>query len=227
MKIVIRTLLVISIAVLSYMCVMSIVTPIRFDEERAAREKVVIKKLMDIRKAQIEFKNQNGRYTAGMDTLVNFIKTAQVPLVLKEGMLTDEQLKNGLTEEKAAKIVRSGNKKAIAENGLEGFRRDTSYISVFESLFAADYTLDNIAEIGVIPYSDGKQFEMATLMYKNEASGIILPLFEAKAPYESYLSDLNRQELVNLKDKRIKLEKYPGLQVGSIEEPNNNADNWE
>ena len=67
MKIVIRTLLVISIAVLSYMCVMSIVTPIRFDEERAAREKVVIKKLMDIRKAQIEFKNQNGRYTAGMD----------------------------------------------------------------------------------------------------------------------------------------------------------------
>ena len=227
MKIVIRTLLVISIAVLSYMCVMSIVTPSRFDEVRAAREKVVIKKLMDIRKAQIEFKNQNGRYTAGMDTLVNFIKTAQVPLVLKEGMLTDEQLKNGLTEEKAAKIVRSGNKKAIAENGLEGFRRDTSYISVFESLFAADYTLDNIAEIGVIPYSDGKQFEMATLMYKNEASGIILPLFEAKAPYESYLSDLNRQELVNLKDKRIKLEKYPGLQVGSIEEPNNNAGNWE
>lgn len=87
--------------------------------------------------------------------------------------------------------------------------------------------MDNIAEIGVIPYSDGKQFEMATLMYKNEASGIILPLFEAKAPYESYLSDLNRQELVNLKDKRIKLEKYPGLQVGSIEEPNNNAGNWE
>ena len=31
----------------------------------------------------------------------------------------------------------------------------------------------------------------------------------------------------NLKDKRIKLEKYPGLQVGSIEEPNNNAGNWE
>lgn len=227
MKIAFKTLLLVSIVALGYMCVMSIVTPIRFDEERAAREKEVITKLMDIRKAEIEFNKQNNRYTVGMDTLINFIKTAKMPLVLKEGMLTDEQLKNGLTEEKAAKIVRSGNQKAIAENGLEGFRRDTSYISVFESLFAKDYTLDNIAEIGIIPYSDGKQFELGTAMYTNEASGIVLPLFEAKAPYDSYLGDLNRQELINLKDTRVKLEKYPGLQVGSIEEPNNNAGNWE
>ncbi|MDD3404890.1 MAG: hypothetical protein EOM76_02160 [Sphingobacteriia bacterium] len=227
MKTTFKTLLVVSIVILGYMCVMSIVTPIRFDEERGVREKVVIRKLMDIRKAEIEFKNQNNRYTASGDTLINFVKTAKVPLVLKEGMLTDEQLKNGLTEEKAAKIVRSGNKKAIAENGLEGFRRDTSYISVFESLFANDYTLDNINDMIIIPYSDGKQFEFATIMFKNEASGIIIPLFESKASYDSYLSDLNRQELVNLKDTRVKLGKYPGLQVGSIEEPNNNAGNWE
>jgi hypothetical protein len=59
------------------------------------------------------------------------------------------------------------------------------------------------------------------------SSSIVIPLFEARAPYDAYLSDLNRQELVNLKDQQTKLEKYNGLKVGSVDEPNNNAGNWE
>jgi hypothetical protein len=30
-----------------------------------------------------------------------------------------------------------------------------------------------------------------------------------------------------MKDLQIKLNKYPGLMVGSLETPNNNAGNWE
>ena len=36
-----------------------------------------------------------------------------------------------------------------------------------------------------------------------------------------------KQLVVNLKDKAEKLEKYPGLRVGSLTEINNNAGNWE
>ena len=54
-----------------------------------------------------------------------------------------------------------------------------------------------------------------------------MSLFEAKAGYESYLGDLNRQELANLIDSKNKIDKYAGLQVGSVSEPNNNAGNWE
>lgn len=79
----------------------------------------------------------------------------------------------------------------------------------------------------VIPYSNGQKFEMDTRMHTNASSGIVIPLFEARAHYETYLSDLSRQELVNLIDERTKLEKYTGLKVGSIDEPNNNAGNWE
>jgi hypothetical protein len=39
--------------------------------------------------------------------------------------------------------------------------------------------------------------------------------------------DMNRQEVVNKIDLREKLFKFPGLAVGSILEPNNNAGNWE
>ena len=109
----------------------------------------------------------------------------------------------------------------------ENFRRDTSYISVYESLFAEDYTIDKLEQIVIIPFSNGQKFEFDTSMFTNEASGITIPLFEARAPYDSYLHDLNRQELINLKDKRTKLNKYTGLKVGSVNEPNNNAGNWE
>lgn len=226
MKNVVRITLVVAIVFLAYISVMSILTPIHFDEERAAREKVIITNLINIRKAQIEFKNQNGRYTAGCDTLVDFIKNGRMPVVLKEGTLTDEQLQNGLTEAKALKIVQSGNKKEIAANGLENFRRDTTYVSVSESLFA-DLTPEQVEQIVVVPYSGGQKFEMETATHTNSTSGITVPLFEARAPYDMYLSDLNRQELANLKDEKKQLEKYPGLKVGSIQEPNNNAGNWE
>ena len=111
MKIVIRTLLCISIAVLGYFCVMSILTPIKFNEQSALREKAVVKNLIDLRKAQIEYKNQTGKYAVSADTLIKFIKNGQMPVVLKVGTLTDQQLNDGLTEAKAIAIVRKGNQK--------------------------------------------------------------------------------------------------------------------
>ena len=227
MKIVSRILLSIAIIILGYLCIMSIVTPIEFEDQQIEREKAIIKRLIDVRKAEIAYKDQKGAYTANPDTLVDFIQNGKVAIVLKEGTLTDEQLKNGLTEKKALEIIKKGNQKEITANGLEGFRRDTSYISVYESLCAQDYPYDQVGKIVVIPFSNGQIFEFDTRMFTNEASGITIPLFEARAPYDAYLSDLNRQELVNLKDKRSKLNKYVGLKVGSVDEPNNNAGNWE
>ncbi len=227
MKIFFRILLVIAIAAMSYLCVMSIVTPIEFEKTQTFREKAIISHLIQIRKAQVEYKNQFDHFTASGDTLIDFIKNGQVPVVLKEGTLTDEQLKNGLTEEKAMKIINKGNKKEIEANGLVGFRRDTSYVSVYESLFADEFPKEEIENIMTVPYSNGKKFEMETANYTNATSGITVSIFEARAPYDFYLSDLNRQELINLKDKSEKLGKYSGLKVGSIEEPNNNAGNWE
>lgn len=227
MKIVIRTLLCISIAVLGYFCVMSILTPIEFNEQSALREKAVVKNLIDLRKAQIEYKNQTGKYAVSADTLIKFIKNGQMPVVLKVGTLTDQQLNDGLTEAKAIAIVRKGNQKEIIALGLQNFKRDTSYVSVYESLFKDSYSIDEVDKIFEIPYSNGQRFQIDTATYTNPTSGIQIPLFEAKAHYDTYLSDLNRQELINLKDTKDKLGKYPGLQVGSIVEPNNNAGNWE
>ena len=55
MKLAFRTLLVIAICAMSYLCVTSITVPIEFEQEQAKREQQIIKKLVDIRKVQIEY----------------------------------------------------------------------------------------------------------------------------------------------------------------------------
>jgi hypothetical protein len=227
MKVVYSILLVIAIAVLGYLCVMSILTPIRFEEQREEREKIIIAKLIDIRKAEVEFNNQFRYYTANMDSLINFINTGKVAQVFKVGTLTDEQLKAGLTEQKAVKIVNSGKTKEIIANGLQNFRRDTTFVGVFESIFADKYSRETIAKLGEIPFSNGEQFNLQAGLYVNPKTGIKIPLFQATAHYSTYLNDLDKQERINLIDLREKMQKFPGLKVGDIETPNNNAGNWE
>ena len=58
-------------------------------------------------------------------------------------------------------------------------------------------------------------------------SGVPVPLFEAKMPYKSLLKGLDNQLRINLDAEQRDMNRYEGLQVGSITAPNNNAGNWE
>ncbi len=227
MKTTIKVLLLAAIAALAYFVIMSVMTPIQFETERAKREKVVIERLIDLRTAQIEFRDQKGRYTTGLDTLINFLQTGKKKMVLKEGMLTDAQLQAGLTEAKAVKIVRSGNQKEISANGLQNFRRDTTMTNVLDALYNGKYTSETIADLQYIPFTEKALFEVELNNDFVNSTGISIPLIEIRAPFMVYLSDINRQETLNLVDLQEKLEKYPGLKVGSVLEPNNFAGNWE
>ena len=85
---------------------------------------------------------------------------------------------------------------------------------------------DNVVDsIGIIPFSGGKPIEMDAVVRK--VSGINIPLFEARVPYDELLKGLDRQLVVNLKAEKEDMGQYPGLKVGDIENPNNNAGNWE
>ena len=98
---------------------------------------------------------------------------------------------------------------------------------MIETLYKGEFTAENIDQIVLIPYSDNLRFEIEVNDNYKTSQGIHVPLFEARAPFETYLADQDKQELVNLIDKEQKLEHYPGLKVGSIDAPNNNAGNWE
>lgn len=227
MKTTIKLLLFLAIVVLSYFCFMSIMTPIRFEKERGIREQKVIQSLINLRAAEIEFRDQKGHYTTSLDSLVDFLKTGKKKMVLKEGTLSDLQLEAGLTESKAVRIIRSGNLKEIRENGLEGFRRDTTFTSLINALYGDKFTAQNIDKLKYIPYSENIPFEVELNNDYVSSNNISIPLCEIRAPYRQFLFDVNRQEALNLIDLQEKMEKFPGLKVGSAVEPNNFAGNWE
>ena len=242
---------VLSIAavVMAIFCVQSVTTPIKFEDTRAQREAAVIKHLVDLRTAEVEYHHQKGVFTASHDTLLMFLKNSPKKEVLKEGSLTDKQLEAGLTEHKAVKILNEAKKKALKKNSfesadelyayiwandaevkgnnLQGFRRDTIELNMLEALYKGEYNEQTIDQIMEIPFSNGQRFELEVNNDYKTSQGIRVPLFEARAPFESYLGDLNKQELVNLVDRETKLDHFPGLKVGDTYAPNNNAGNWE
>jgi len=210
MKTVVQIVLVIAIIALGYLCIESINKPIRFQEQHALRKDANVEKLELTRDAQVAYKSVHNKYTGSFDSLINFILNDSLPLVKKEGSLTDSMRAEGMTEIKALAL------------GI--ISRDTIRISVKDSLFPENYPIDSLR---FIPHVEGgATYEMGAGIVVT-GSGVKVQVFEAKVHNSIYLDGLESQEIINLTDKTEKLERYPGLKVGSLEAANNNAGNWE
>ena len=208
MKVTLKILLAVAVVLLAYMCYRSVMGPIEFDKTREQRENLIKARLIDIRKAQIEYKNIHKVHAANFDELSKFLKDEKLPFLIKEGVLTDEQLEKGMTEKEAVK------------KGL--IRRDTVWVTAVDTLFGKGYNVDDLRNVP----GANVQFTMDTATLTS-GSGYTVKVFQCGVQYDDYLGDLDKQLVYNLKDKAEKMNKYQGLRVGSIEEINNNAGNWE
>ncbi|MBN2166253.1 MAG: hypothetical protein JW717_08270 [Marinilabiliaceae bacterium] len=209
MKTVLQIVLVVVILALGYFIWESIQKPIRFQQAYNYRKAKVIENLENIRDAQVAYKSVYNRFTSSFDTLVNFLKTDSLPLIKMEGTLTDSMIEAGITELKAIAM------------GL--IKRDTINISVMDTIVGNKYNVDSLR---YVPFSKNTEFEMGSSSITT-ISGVNVQVFEAKTPNDVYLNGLEPQEIINLNAIAAKLERYPGLKVGSLEEANNNAGNWE
>ncbi len=235
MKVVMRTLLALAIVLLAWVSWKSIQGPIDFNTEVAKRDRAVIQRLVDIRTAQVALRSQTGTYTASFDTLIQFVRDGQISTLARSGDLTESQLESGMTEARAMEIINSGNERAIREAGLwdesknaPQLVRDTIFQPAVEVLYPnrPDFSPDSLQ---YVPYAPaGIRFEMGVDSLTT-ASGYPIQVFEAKAPFTSYLSDLDRKQLGQKIQEVLDRpgDRYPGMQVGSLEVANNNAGNWE
>lgn len=224
MKKAINVILALCAAVLLYLCYASIMQPIEFNEERAVREAAVKARLLQIKNAEEQYRMQHqGEFCDSFHVLINFVKTARIPNVTKIGELTEKQMSDGLTEAKAAEIVNSGNAREIAKNGLEGFRRDTTWTPMAATILGENGCADSLE---YIPYGEGEKFELEKTIHVGR-SGVTQNVMECRASYYSYLKGMNEREIYNLTDAAEKSGRYPGLKIGDLLTPNNNAGNWE
>ena len=210
MKTALNIVFTIIIFVLAYFLMESIMKPIRFNKEKDAREAAIKQRLIDIRTAQEAFKSVKGYYTGSFDTLITFLETDSLPLVFKMGSLTDEMIAAGITTEKEA-----------VKKGL--ISRDTSYISVRDSIFDKGYPID---QLRYVPGMEKTDFQMSASRVMT-TSMVLVNVFEAYVLNDVFLGDLDRQLVVNYNDQRTKITGFPGMKVGDVKVPNNNAGNWE
>lgn len=210
MKTTFQILLIIVIGFLAFLVYESIMRPVKFQREYNTRTEKVIDRLKDIRSAQVAYKLVNGKYTASFDTLSDFVANGQIPVVRMEGSLNDSMILAGMTELKALEL------------GI--IKRDTAYVNVIDTLFKTKTWIAD--SLRYVPFTDKAEFELGTNVLST-ASGVDVEVFEAKVPYEVFLQGLEKQEIINLREVDIKLNRFPGLRVGSLTEANNNAGNWE
>jgi hypothetical protein len=210
MKTALNIVFAVIIVVLAYFLIESIMEPIRFNREKDAREAAIKERLIDIRTAQETFKAVKGYYTGSFDTLITFLTTDSLPLIFRLGSLTDEMIADGITSEKEA-----------VKKGL--IKRDTSYIPVRDSIFHQGYPLESLR---FVPGMENTEFQMSATKVMT-TSLVLVNVFEAYVLNDVFLKDLNRQLVVNYNEQRVKTTGFPGMKVGDVKVPNNNAGNWE
>ena len=183
---------------LVYLVYRSISEPVVFGNTRAEREVKVVQSLKDIRSTQTLFKQTYNRFTGDFDSLIEYVKTGELPVV------------NIIADPEDTTFTKTIN--------------DTvGYIKVIDSLFKDRENFD-INSLKIVPYSQGEEFEMEAGYITR--GGLKVAVFEAKTPYKTYLWDLDQQRVNNLRAEQEDLEKYAGLKVGSMDEPSLNG-NWE
>lgn len=197
-NILINVVLFAVVVFLAIMVVRSIQAPIKFNNEKKAREVQVIQRLLDIRAAELQYKQAYNRYTSNFDTLINFCANGEIPII---NIIPDP---NDTTF-------------TLTINDTLGF------VKVMDSLFK-NHENFNVNDLRYVPFSDNVEFELADSIIKR--SGISVPVFEAKAPYSVYLKGMDDQRVRNAIAEQEDIDKYAGLKVGSLEEASTEG-NWE
>lgn len=210
MKKVLQICLAIVIIALAYVVYRQIATPVEFDNERRTKEAAVIERIKDIRTAERAFKSKYQRFTGSFDTLINFILNDSL---IMERRLVDEDDSAAMAQLKLRKI-----------QNVEEFS-----IPVIDTVFAPRKL--SVADVQNLRYIPGTENKVEFLLAAGsvETGNVVVPVMECKAPYKMFLDTVKyRQELINLIDENKNIyNKYPGVKVGDINQPNNEAGNWE
>jgi hypothetical protein len=202
MKTILQIVIGIGAIVLAYFLYSSLMKPIRFNDAVQARNELVIQRLKDIRELEVAYKDVYSHFAGSFDTLINFYKYDSLKILRQVGSWDDSV--------------------AVAKKQVY---TDTIRIAVKDSLFKSvkGFSIDSLRKVPIV----GDEFDLDAIIFAS-VSGVNIPLFEASVSNDVYLRGLDRQSIVNLSDNQLnKYGKFPGLKVGSIDQPNNNAGNWE
>lgn len=200
-----------------YLIYDSIQEPIRFDKLKEKRYQAAVNKMLDIKKAQLAYKEINKKYTDNLDSLVQFIESAEFTIIERKDTSVIDVEKNRIYGI------------SVGSDGVGGYFKDVvvtkeiGKIKVKDSLFKNSdrYKRLNVLKIdgiGEIPVT-----MKAGFLKKGEFNS---PVFEARINKEALLTD-QKPYLVAAEKKTVSVEGINGEEIilGSLEELSM-AGNW-
>lgn len=119
MQVALRIILSIVIVVLAYWLYVSITEPYKVIEREKELTELTRQRMGDIRTSLIKFENENGRFTASLDSLVTFIKADSV-----YGGKFDSVFRPGFSPDSLPFSPRTGNRFSLTVN-------DTSRVKTY------------------------------------------------------------------------------------------------
>ena len=138
-----------------------ITEPIQFEKEKNYRYNFIKEKLIDIRSAQLAFKEKNGQFTNNFDDLITFVKLDSFVLIQKTDTLIEYY----------NKVYREMQFKDTTLLDTLG------KVSVLDSLFTQGYPIDSLSYVP--PVNKDKFIMRAGVINKSK---IDVPVFEARDP---------------------------------------------
>ena len=208
----------------------SIMKPVNFNKEKDQRKDVAVQRLKDIRTLEVAFKGVNGRYTADIDSLINFYNTGKMDIIMQVGSNDDSLAMENTKRVKDRAFLKLSKEEQNARL-MELYRQGQKLVFSISTPIAVKDTLFNgrpdfcVDSLKYIPFSGKQPVEMDAIV--KTVSGVQVPLFEARMPWKALLKGMDNQLRINLDAELLDQDKFPGLQVGSVNQPNNNAGNWE
>ncbi|KWW31336.1 MAG: hypothetical protein AUK63_609 [bacterium P3] len=212
-------LLGVAIVGLAIWLYMSIMTPVKFDNEYTKRRDACAEKLKAIRTLEEAYKITYGKYCGSFDTLFNRLINEDSMVVISKVVNTDiipaDVDINEMTELDA---VKKGyiTRKEVYINPIAKLREDKKLMTTAADGSVHPMTDQEILNLRYVPYPKDRQYDFTLQAGQIDKGGYMVPVFQCSVAMTDLLSDLDHQLVVNKLSELDRAKRYPGWKVGDM-----------
>ena len=205
----IQILLALVIVGLAVWLYLSIMEPVKFDNEYTKRRDACAEKLKAIRTLEDAYKITYGCYTGSFDTLFNRLLNEDSMKVVNKNINYDKIPEDvDINEMTEGDAIKAGYISRVVEyvNPIDNLRKNKKFALSDEE----------IKNLRYVPYPRDKKYDFDLQAGFIEKSGYQMPVFECLVKMEDLLSDLDHQ-LVIIKIAELEQNhRFPGWKVGDM-----------
>lgn len=199
-------LVIIGLAVALYL---SIMKPVKFDNEYNKRREACAEKLKAIRTLEDAYKNTYGCYTGSFDTLFNRLMNEDSLRVVNKNINYDKIPEDvDINEMTETEQIKAGYVSRVTEyeNPIENLRKSGKF----------NLTDEEILNLRYVPYPRDKKYDFKLQAGTIEKSGYQMPVFECLVNMEDLLADMDKQLVINKIAELKQNKRFPGWKVGDM-----------